>query len=130
MEVFEKIGKILREGKNANGKFALKNKIIKHKIVDEAIIQRHSEKYKQWRKAIFIRDKATCQKCGKRGGRINAHHILGFKKHKKWRFEMRNSITLCAKCHRKFHDIYGKKNFPNIIKVWNIDNSNNKYLEL
>lgn len=118
MEVFEKIERILREGINAKGKFAQKNKIIKHKIVNEAIIQRHSEKYKLWRKAVFKRDRATCQKCGRRGGRINAHHILGFKKHKKWRFVLDNGVTLCTKCHRKFHEQYGKSNFPDIRKVW------------
>lgn len=32
-------------------------------------------RYKEWRTAVFERDKYTCQKCGKKGCFIEAHHI-------------------------------------------------------
>jgi 5-methylcytosine-specific restriction endonuclease McrA len=128
MNTIEKISEILRGNIKHKKRFGVKDKIIKRKVVDEAIIQRHSDEYKKWRKEVFNRDKYRCQKCGRVGVRINVHHILGFKKYKKYRFDMRNSITLCLRCHRKFHKIYGKTNFPNIIKVWNIENKDNKYL--
>ena len=124
MEIFEKLEKIFKEGANANNKLIRKSKIIKRRVVDEAVIQRHSEQYKQWRKMVFERDNKTCQKCGRRGCRINAHHILGFKKHKKWRFVLENGITLCSKCHRKFHEQYGKSDFPDIRKVWVLNERN------
>lgn len=124
MEVFDKIEKILREEIKNKKRFTVKNKIIKHNVVDEAVIQRHSNEYKEWRKAIFRRDRNTCQKCGRRGCRINAHHILGFKKYKRLRFNIDNGITLCSKCHRKFHEQYGKNNFPDIRKVWKLNERN------
>jgi len=41
---------------------------------------RQSSKYKQWRQDIFIKDNFTCQECGERGGYLEAHHIVSFKK--------------------------------------------------
>ena len=128
MDTLDKISELLKGNIKNRKNFTSKNKIIKRSVVDEAIIERHSDRYKKWRKAIFKRDGNRCQKCGRVGCRINAHHILGFKRHKRTRYDLRNAITLCVKCHRKFHEQYGKKNFPNIIKVWNIDNSNGKYI--
>lgn len=70
---------------------------------------RNSLKSKEWKNNVFTRDDWTCQKCGKRGIELRAHHILSFSKYPKLKFEVNNGITLCKNCHRKFHEIYGRK---------------------
>ena len=61
---------------------------------------------REWRTKIFNRDNYTCKCCGKKGGRLQAHHIKGYKKYPKLRYELNNGITLCIKCHQKT-DNYG-----------------------
>lgn len=53
-----------------------------------------------WRKAVFVRDKHTCQSCKKQGGTLNAHHIKPFAQYRDLRFDISNGITLCESCHR------------------------------
>ena len=71
---------------------------------------------KEWRVAVFARDKYTCQCCGdKRGGNLEAHHILNFKTHEHLRLDIDNGITLCEDCHNprikgSFHHTYGVRN--------------------
>jgi len=71
---------------------------------------RSSKKFSIWRRHVFKKDNWTCQKCGKRGGRLHPHHIYNFADYADLRFEIDNGITLCKKCHRSFHKIYGKRN--------------------
>lgn len=59
--------------------------------------------YKKWRECVFERDDYTCQKCGKRGGDIHAHHELSFSDYPELRVEILNGMTLCVSCHRKIH---------------------------
>lgn len=83
---------------------------------------RGNTKYKQWRSDIFIRDNFTCKKCGKIGGKLEAHHKKPFHKFIEeikinlplldlyegvmtytplWNLE--NGITLCKSCHKKIN---------------------------
>ena len=71
---------------------------------------RNSVEYDLWREAVFSRDNWTCQKCIQRGGILHAHHIFNFATHLDLRFAIDNGITLCKKCHKEFHKIYGNKN--------------------
>lgn len=64
---------------------------------------RHMPEYAIWRKAVFERDKFTCQQCGETKGGLNAHHIKGWAKHPEARFDIDNGITLCVNCHQKKH---------------------------
>ena len=66
-------------------------------------ILRNSGKYHQWRKAVFERDSYTCQLCGKKGKRLNAHHIKPWAYYPDLRFEIANGITFCEACHKKVH---------------------------
>ncbi|WP_212928088.1 HNH endonuclease, partial [Oceanobacillus sp. J11TS1] len=65
--------------------------------------ERNTPKYKEWRKSVFERDHYTCQRCGKIGGELNAHHIKRFAIYKDLRYELSNGITLCVECHRREH---------------------------
>lgn len=76
---------------------------------------RNGFRYRQWVCDVFQRDKWTCQKCGKRGGKLHAHHIEQFsiiiKKNNVNNFEeamsceelwnINNGLTLCFDCHKK-----------------------------
>ena len=64
---------------------------------------RKSALYSLWRKSVFERDKHTCQKCGQRSGRLNAHHDLTVKKAPLFMLDISNGITLCVPCHKLAH---------------------------
>lgn len=66
---------------------------------------------KQWRNAVYRKDKFTCNICkDNRGKNLNAHHLFAWNKYKNLRFDINNGITLCNKCHTKFHKLYGSGN--------------------
>ena len=55
------------------------------------------------RKKIYERDDWTCQRCGKKGGLLNAHHIIPWSEDPELALEKDNIITLCVPCHTKIH---------------------------
>ena len=61
-----------------------------------------------WRKDVFKRDNFTCQKCGEKSGKIEAHHIKSWSEYPDLRFDVGNGLTLCQCCHKKT-DNYGRK---------------------
>lgn len=61
--------------------------------------RRKSYEGELWREAVFKRDNWTCRMCGVRGGRLEAHHIKGYKQFPELRFEVSNGATLCHECH-------------------------------
>lgn len=84
-------------------------------ISEERTNARKSKYYARWRRAVFKRDKYTCQCCGEIGGKLRGHHILSFAENKEFRYDIKNGITLCNKCHdpgqeNSFHSLYGNKN--------------------
>jgi len=73
-------------------------------ITPKSIAIRMSSKYKDWRLAVFSRDKFTCVGCGdKRGHNLHAHHIMPFAEYPELRFDISNGTTLCKRCHAKLH---------------------------
>ena len=64
---------------------------------------RRSKEYAAWRTAVFERDRYTCQCCGKRGVKLNAHHIKPFAYYHDLRLDVTNGITLCERCHKEVH---------------------------
>ena len=84
-------------------------------VTSEVMKERNSRKYVRWRNSVFQRDDYTCQCCGQRGGKLNAHHKENFADNEDLRFDIDNGITLCEKCHSfkyegSFHNIYGTHN--------------------
>lgn len=73
-------------------------------ISDESKLARISGKWKEWRKKVFKRDNYTCQICKIKGGNLIPHHIKLFRFYKKDRFDLKNGVTLCSKCHRGLHN--------------------------
>ena len=70
----------------------------------ENILIRSSRQYKDWIKKVFERDSYTCQYCGTKGGKLNAHHIKPFSKFVELRIKIDNGLTLCKCCHTKAHE--------------------------
>ena len=66
-------------------------------------IDRNSREAREWRKKVFERDNYTCVKCGRKGGRLNAHHKHPWAKFPNERFNIDNGCTLCKDCHKKLH---------------------------
>lgn len=62
---------------------------------------RASKTYKEWRKAVFERDKYMCVECGQLGGTLQADHIKPFCLFPELRLDVNNGRTLCESCHRK-----------------------------
>lgn len=73
---------------------------------------RKSLEYKEWRTAVYTRDKYTCQICGQISGKINADHIKPFSLYPELRFDINNGRTLCVDCHRKHGWNVFKENNP------------------
>lgn len=78
--------------------------------------------YKTWRASVFQRDRYTCSKCNKKGGHLEADHIITMKSiltpltsikddtefyRVAWSLpimrDITNGRTLCKSCHRSVH---------------------------
>ena len=79
---------------------------------------RESFLYKEWRKAVFERDKYVCQGCNQKGGYLEVHHkesvnnILNRYQIKtikeaelcKELWNISNGVTYCVRCHKKYDE--------------------------
>lgn len=79
-------------------------------FTQENIKIRQSVNGRFWRKSVFQRDNFTCQKSGKKGGGLEAHHINNFADFPELRFAIDNGITFSIEVHKEFHKKYGFKN--------------------
>jgi hypothetical protein len=86
---------------------------------------RHLTQTKEWRLKVFERDNYICQKCNCGSNKLEAHHIEGvtqiinlyeiktvedaLKVDLLWNIDI--GITLCKKCHKTFHNLFGVYNF-------------------
>lgn len=92
MLLFEEIGIITRKFNSIEiHKFWIKTR------------NRSSSNYINWRNEVFKRDDYTCQKCGVKAVKLNAHHIKKWSEYPSLRFETTNGVTLCLKCHKSVH---------------------------
>lgn len=59
-------------------------------------LDRRCSAYVTWRNEVYKRDGYICKMANAECyGKIEAHHILGFKEHPNLRYDTRNGITLC-----------------------------------
>ena len=82
---------------------------LSYKTSQDRIARRVIE-YRLWREAVFARDNWTCYKCNSKGIYLHPHHINNFAQYIDLRYAIDNGITLCIKCHKLFHKVFGKKN--------------------
>lgn len=68
---------------------------------EEREAKRNIPEFREWARKVKERDDFTCQACGKRGGRLESHHINAFKEYELLRYELANGITLCETCHKE-----------------------------
>lgn len=77
--------------------------------------------YRDWRRAVFQRDKYTCQICGgSHGGNLRAHHIKLYSVFPELRYDVDNGITVCDNCHKKIHsqlDIQSEPQYNLLMKL-------------
>ena len=76
-------------------------------ITGERRRERLSMYMRDAREACFRRDDYTCRACGRRGGKLNAHHIWPFQLFPELKYEVTNLVTLCKSCHDAFHKAAG-----------------------
>ena len=69
---------------------------------------RNTAEYRAWRKSVFERDNYTCQMCGRRDKKLNAHHIERYRNCIERRTDVENGITLCCDCHKLLHRLEGQ----------------------
>ena len=67
---------------------------------------RTSSAMTNWKKKIKGLE-GICQCCGEDGqGHLEVHHIFPLAKYKDLGTDEGNGISLCQKCHRKYHEMY------------------------
>ena len=86
---------------------------------------RRDRRYRLWRIKTIRRDK-VCQVCGTIKHR-QSHHLNSGSYFPDERYDLKNSVTLCAKCHTNYHcnyhnsfiekcNKYDYKNFMSLVK--------------
>ncbi len=64
-------------------------------------------KWNLWRKAVLLRDNLICRKCKKGNVKLEVHHIKSALLFPDLRLSISNGISLCVRCHKQFHKLYG-----------------------
>jgi len=78
---------------------------------EDRIRNRDYTDYIDWRLKVYKKDNYNCKKCNDdKGGNLVAHHIMSYSAYPKYRLNVDNGITLCEKCHIKFHKYFGYGN--------------------
>lgn len=78
-------------------------------ITSEERLLRTRQEYIVWRRDVYRRDHFTCQRCGRMGKNLHAHHIQSFKGYPELRYDVSNGITLCGSCHLSLHGLASRR---------------------
>jgi 5-methylcytosine-specific restriction endonuclease McrA len=98
------------QNQNQRNQTGSKNNNWRNGATKKNAVGRNTVKYKEWMLEVFKRDHYTCQRCGIKNEKINAHHIKQWVSNKKLRYVTSNGITLCYECHKHIHGMMKKKN--------------------
>lgn len=71
---------------------------------------RYTQKYVDWRYAVYERDNYICQSCKRKVCPPHAHHIKDAIGYPELRFDVDNGITLCESCHHQTHRTHRTRN--------------------
>jgi hypothetical protein len=75
---------------------------------DQRVKERKTPEYHSWRMQVYERDEFSCKLCeDDKGGNLIAHHLNGYDLFPEDRYRVSNGLTLCEKCHKKFHFYFG-----------------------
>lgn len=66
--------------------------------------------YEIWRSQVVKKYKNRCAICRRVRCKKHAHHLDGWNIAPESRFDISNGICLCSKCHKDYHDKYGRGN--------------------
>lgn len=80
---------------------------------EERISMRLNSDYSNFHRLVLKRDNYTCRCCGYKNNSkrdLVVHHLYSYDINEDLRCEVTNGITLCKKCHKAFHAIYGNGN--------------------
>lgn len=87
--------------------------------------KRAGAQFRHWRQSVLTRC-PVCTRCGSETN-LHVHHLKGSHEYPESRFDPLNGITLCEKCHIKFHVTFGRRkgftetdaeNFVNSPIIW------------
>lgn len=70
---------------------------------------RKSYLFKDWAKEVKNIWNYECQICGTNHGPLHSNHIKKFSDHENLRYEVKNGIVLCKKCHEKLVNHHEKE---------------------
>lgn len=76
------------------------------------IAWRDYPEYDEWRSAVYARDDYTCVCCGKRGGKLRAHHLYSYAEYPEHQLDIENGVTMKKECHAEFHSWMGGNSVP------------------
>lgn len=77
---------------------------------EDRVNNRDYKEYFEFVQKVLYRDNYTCQCCGHKSTGLVVHHLNGYHWYKEGRTDVTNGITLCDKCHKTYHKVYGCKN--------------------
>ena len=66
--------------------------------------------FKKWAQEVKVRDGFQCQICSQRGVYLESHHMNSWDIYVSERYDLNNGVSLCKRCHQRFHDLFGYGN--------------------
>ena len=74
--------------------------------------RRYIQGYSEWKQEVKKQANYTCDICGKRGVKLNSHHLNNYKDNPNKRTDVSNGVCLCEQCHKDFHVYMGGYKVP------------------